>query len=228
MTSAPTVHIAHDWLDYFEAIGGLVGGAAALAALVFAGISKRDAGRSAGAAERSAAAAEESLRIWREEAEAARTKRSLRAVPTIRLDAHFGGGAVNDVPSRIVLWAGFSNDGQRDAERVVVNIVVPDSLTIAPCMDEFGLNSSQRGLVRKLPDARLGEHTGGVFWSDDVGPVDVAVSKLLYFVVTPVVAGDHVIETTIAHADLPGRGTVANWLLRVSGALDAVEITQSE
>ena len=70
------VIVQHDFLDYAAAIGGILGGVAALIALGFAWLSKRDAGRSATAAQRTKELADEQVTIMRGEAAAALAERA--------------------------------------------------------------------------------------------------------------------------------------------------------
>jgi hypothetical protein len=118
------VNVHHDLFDYFAAFGGLIGGIAALVALIFAALSKRDAARSAAAAERSATAAEgtkaladQQVEIMRREAGAAFAERQRRAAPTIEIGAHTIGTSATDPPAMIILTVGFSNDAGDQAHR---------------------------------------------------------------------------------------------------------------
>ena len=118
----------HDLFDWLAAIGGVVGGFAAVVALVFAAISKRDAARSAEAAEKTQALADEQVRIMREEAETAKAERERRAAPEMQLEAQAIGISDDLPPALIVLTAGFSNEhGTRPIGRldVVPDHVVP-------------------------------------------------------------------------------------------------------
>jgi hypothetical protein len=183
--AAVEVSVHHDWLDYLAALGGLAGGLAGLVALVFAGLSKRDAGRSA-------AAAEAALAIMQR-----------RAHPSVEIAVRAFGTSDTAPPAQVVLTLGFSNDGTRVAERVVVNVLVPDTLSLEPSADEYGNSLARKGLISMSPNEVMGAHTGAIYWADIVGPIDVGVHTPVYLRIQKPPAGDHALVVKLIHEDLP-------------------------
>jgi hypothetical protein len=107
----------HDVLDWLAALGGAIGGVAALVALIFAWRSERHAKASAEhaahsqeLAERSANAAEAELELFRGEVKEARRERSRRA--QLRFELHAAVTSWLDTrPHRLKLWLGYANTG---------------------------------------------------------------------------------------------------------------------
>jgi hypothetical protein len=145
-----------DWLDYAAAAGGVAGVVGALVAIAALVLAKK----SADDASISAKAAEKSLAIMSDEAQAARRLREQRADPVIELHAkniepsvRIAGEAVE--ATDIVLTLGFRNEGDRTAEYLTINFLIPDSLTWEPC-DQFG-NPAKEGQIAWTSEL-LGDH----------------------------------------------------------------------
>jgi hypothetical protein len=217
-----TVASHHDLVDYLAAIGGLVGGIAALAALVFAGLSKRDAARSANAAEATQELADEQVAIMRREAAAAEAERSRRAAPEIHLGARPTGTSADAPPRLIYLTVGFSNEnGTRSVERLTVNLRVPDLMSLSSVDGEQGIGPVE---ITKYPSVELGEHCGALVWSPTIGPIDRHVHLVKELKLGSPPAGTHRIEAELVHPDLPGGQSVHAWTLKVPAHGDRVEL----
>jgi hypothetical protein len=145
----------HDWLDYMAAFGGLVGGVAAVVALVLAFLSMKDARRSADAAEASAKESGASLRILQAEHEAAEAERAKRpdVGGTLNWDPIFEYEGTNDV----LLYVGMHNErGTRDADRVLLNLLVPAEVGLVRT-DKDGRNPRERELLDAYEPFREGD-----------------------------------------------------------------------
>jgi hypothetical protein len=110
-----------DWLDYAQAIGGIVGALAALVALWLAQPSAADAKSSAISAQRTAVAAEAAF----ESAEAER----LRAPRLTVLELSASLPAEPD-PLDWIVSLTIENSGTKPAERLTVNVLVPPRVRI--------------------------------------------------------------------------------------------------
>jgi hypothetical protein len=220
-----TVH--HDLLDYVAVIGGAVGGVAALIALWLAWLSKKGAERSAVAAEQTKALADEQVAIMRREAGAALEERSRRAAPTIEIGASPIAGS--GPAQLVILTVGFGNDaGTRAVERLAVNVRVPDSIQLRTCKDQFGNGAGGDG-ISLMESVQLGEHMGALVWQANVGPIERLAHPYQYLALGLPPSGEHRIEATIIHPDLPGGAYSAAWILKVpANAGEELELTRVE
>ncbi len=222
----------HDALEKIGAFGGLAGGLAGITALIFAARSAGDASRSATASERSATAAEtsaelaeQSLTILREEAEANREIRSRKAEPVISLFLDPAVGTTEDTPPVfVVLVLAFRNKGNKVAERVWINFLVPDSIPRMETVDQAE-NNTYEGSIAHTSE-RVGEHEGAIYWVSDVGPLEAGGSlnvlhRLRLHRPPP---GDRIVKGLLINEDLPGRERERYWLLRVPAAGRDVEL----
>jgi hypothetical protein len=222
-----TVSNHHDWLDYFAAIGGIVGAFAAVVALIFAGLSKQDAARSADAAEATRKLADEEVGIMRTEADAAEHERGRRASPEIQISARGFKLPRDGPPLTIILTLGFSNEnGTRPVERVTVNLRVPNTMTLRECKDEYG-NIETSDNVRPLSDLVVGDHRGAFVWHPTIGPIDRGVYIVRYLKLDGPRAGTHRIEAELVHRDLPGGRSLHAWTLVVPEAGDGIDLEPS-
>lgn len=131
----PTVRCTNcdpGWPDYVGAASGLLGAAVAVVALALTIRSGRDARasrtaaqESAAASARSAAAAESELDLFKEEVSLARVEPARRAALGIELAVRASGISDRWPPKSITMDVGVRNTGDRYAERVAMNIVVP-------------------------------------------------------------------------------------------------------
>jgi hypothetical protein len=221
-----TVH--HQALDYIGVFGGLVGGLAAIVALWFAVLSKRDAKRSADAAERStkasersADAAEAALVISREEAEVIRAERERQADLRIDMEARAIGTAPEWPPAVVMLTLKVENTGTRDAERVIAKVAVPDTLQMEAVEDHEG-NITTPGQVH-WEDARLGGHRGVCFWSDLVLLTQGgAIGQHLRIEKPP--AGIYRVSAGLSSGDLPAGHLWRFWQLQVGIGDDSIAL----
>jgi hypothetical protein len=211
----------HDWLDYFAALGGLIGGLAAITALAFAVRSARDASRSAGAAERSADAAEESLNIMRQEAQAAREERERRADPDVALHIRPLNISAHKPPGAIILTLEFTNKGTRPAKRLPVNFLMPDSLIFVTCQPDGSPETV--GQIMQTPEV-LGDHRGARKWDYDMGPVEVDVDRVQTFRINNPTAGTYLLRASLMHEDLTQSRT-QRWRLDIPDAGGGVALT---
>ena len=213
-----TVDVHHDLLDYLAALGGAVGGAAAVIALALAVMAKKDAKRSAGAAEATQRLADQQVAIMRQEAAAAQAERERRAAPTIHL------GVGNRWPRLIVLTVGFSNEqGTRAIDRLPVNLQVPDSIDLYTCADLYG-NDRERDYISHYPSVRLGDHVGANVWAPVIGPIEPLESAVRYLTLLDTPPGVHRIEAIMVHRDLPSGRSKSAWNLTVPEGGAGVEL----
>jgi hypothetical protein len=204
------VIIHHDTLDYASVFAGVAGGLAAIVALIFALLSKRDA-------QRSADAAEAALAIMRREAQR-------RANPDVQLSVHALGTSPEHPPGLVVLTLGFSNDGgTRAAERLTVNFLVAERLTLMPCDDEYG-NGSGHGKIMLSPNEQLGDVVGVKFWANDVGPIDPNVHRPAYLRIGGPPPGEHRLRAKLTHEDLPDGHREHEWVLQIPETGQAIEL----
>jgi hypothetical protein len=205
----------HDFLDYLAAYSGAVGGAAAVVALIFAGLSKRDAARSAEAAKATQELADEQVRIMRDEAAAAKAERDRRGAPEIYLGAEAFEFTDDSPPRFVVLTAGFSNDnGTRAIDRLVVNLRAPAVLELRACSDRWG-NGSGNGQIHDLPSVVLGDKPGALFWTDAFGPIARFVHEVRFLKIGAPRPGSYRIEAELVNEDLPGGHSQHVWQLDI-------------
>jgi hypothetical protein len=217
----------HDWLGYVAALGGLAGGIAGVAALIFANRSAEDAKRSATAAEKTAAIAERSLTIMREEAEVAREMRSRKAEPVLILSAEVRGTMPDAPPTLVILTLGFRNEGNRVADRLMVNFLVPDNFNFIAC-DQEGNPTPDAGHVATTSE-QLGDHIGAKYWWDEVGPLLArSVNKLQHLLINRPPPGEHVLKGVLMNEDLPGNERSWRWQLSVPEAGQRLMLTELE
>ena len=122
-----------------------------------------------------------------------------------------------------MLTAALSNRGDRTADRVTFNLVVPDVLPIERCKDEFGLEALPGGVIRQ-PGVRLGEYGSSMFWGGQVGPLDPPPTVRLERFRIPARAGDYVIQTSLDHEHLPGGEARTDWRLHIAPNVNSVAV----
>jgi hypothetical protein len=210
----------HSALDYFAALGGLVGALAGIVAVVLAVRSAHDAGRSADAAEKSLEAADESLNIMRAEAQAAKDERERRADPDVALYLHHPNVSDNESKA-IFLIIEFTNNGARPAERLLVNFLMPDSLMFATCHPDGSPETV--GQIMLTPEV-LGDHEGARKWDYDMGPVEVDGSRAQAFRIESPLAGTYLLRASLMHEDLTQSRT-QRWRLDIPEAAGSVVLT---
>jgi hypothetical protein len=212
------VSIHHDALEYIGLFAGLAGGLAALAALWFAVLSKRDAKRSANASERSANAAEAALAIAREEAEVLRAERERKAVFSVDMEAHAYGTASGQPPGVVALTIKVQNTGSRDAEHVLAKVQVPDSLDMEACVDHEG-NIPTPGKVN------YDRTNAARFWTEDLFiPRGAGVGQHLRIRKPP--QGSYRISAGLLHSDLATGQLVRDWDLAVTTGDPGLHLTR--
>ncbi len=172
---------------------------------------------SAKAAKKSANLAEDTLGIMQEEAEATRAERARRADPNLSVEAE----ATN---LGIVLILAFRNEGNRPAERLMVNFLVPDALNVTIIDRRGHLNPEQTAEEVHWTDELLkGSDDGCDYLAVDMGPVDpVAMNKLQRLLVRAK-DGEWELKGVLIHPDLPTNERTWTWLLRIDDASVAVE-----
>lgn len=221
---AIVVNVQHDWLDYLAAYSGAVGGAAAVVALILAGLSKREAARSADAAEATKRLADEQVEIMRKESAAAKSERDRRAAPEIRLGAHAPGARDNEAPAIVILTVGFSNDnGTRAVDRLTVNLSVPSVMQLRTAADRYG-NPGGNGNIADAPSEVLGDHVGALYWNEVLGPIDQHVNVVRYLSLGSPPVRTHRIEAEIVNRDLPGGRSSHAWDMSIPSSGDRVEL----
>jgi len=202
----------HDALDLLAALGGAIGGAAALIALVFAWRSARHAkasaehaARSQELAERSANAAEEELDLFRGEVEAARLQRSRRA------DLRFGlsgsvaswSGARAD---RIRLALRWANEGSREADRVRVTLEVPETVALETTL--AGQGRLGRANVSHLYSDRDAPCR---YWRQVLGTIDADSQDEADVLRVRAAPREFPVALVAQHEDIPGGRLVLRW-----------------
>lgn len=216
LNAAIEVAVRHDWLDYVGALGGFAGGIAGLVALIFAGLSKRDA-------ERSATAAEQALALMREEAKVAEAEREKRADPVAQLSALAFVNSKDEL-GYVVLNIRISNEGTRAAERLMLSVVVADPLSIAPC-DEVGAKTALTS------SERLGTIPGKQYWAKRIDSLDLHIPRGGFLRLQSPAPGSHRITVRLSHEDIPTGQRARQWDLEVpdkGGALKLEEVLDSE
>lgn len=215
----------HDWLDYVAALGGLAGGIAGVAALIFASRSAEDAKRSATAAEKTAEIAETSLTIMREEADVAREMRSRKADPVLILSAEVRGTTPDAPPTLVILRLAFRNEGDRVADQLMVNFLLPDVFNFIAC-DQDGNPTPDEGNIATTSE-QLGDHIGAKYWWDEVGPLLArSVNKLQHLLINRPPPGEHVLKGVLMNEDLPGNERSWRWQLSVPQTGQHVTLTE--
>lgn len=212
------VSVQHDWLDYAAAVAGVIGGVAAVAALIFALLSARAADRSARSADESARLVGEQVKIMREEADVARAERSRRAAPEAELRdptviERDGNG---DGPATVVtLTIAVTNEaGTRSADDLAVNCWVPDSIQLRSCLDATGAET-QSSNINADPTRRLGDHVGGRFFWEEHISVKTGTTQKRFLRLERPPAGRHCIELVLRHDDLPAGVSRSRWDLLI-------------
>lgn len=131
--------------------------------------------RSAKDASISAAAAEESLTIMRDEAKL----RARRADPVVFLSAAAIPTAVQDGNGRtdVLLTLGFRNEGERAAEHLNINFLIPEPLSWIAC-DGWGANNRE-GSIHGTAE-QLDGSNGARYWRYEIDRLDPrgAVSRV--------------------------------------------------
>jgi hypothetical protein len=210
--SVEVVRAHHDLLDYLAACGGLAGGLAGIAALIFAGRSARDASRSAHAAE-------ESLAIMKDEAQAAKKARERRADLSLEVLALARGISSAGPPEAIILELKFINDGSRAAERLLVNFFVPDLLSLE-ARNADGEPEDVGQIIHT--SATIGRHRGQLHWDYDIGPVEPAMPRLQHLWIISPPSGDYTLLGALANEDLPDGQRSYAWRLTVPETGDKI------
>jgi hypothetical protein len=167
LTQVEVRAVHHDWLDYLTAIAGLAGIVGAIVAMVALVIAKR---------------AEKDAKVQREEAEAQRRFRERRAEPVVEVEASDVGMA-DPKRREIQLTIAFRNEGDKVAEHLHVNFLIPKGLQWQR-VDGNGSRSSEGDI--KQTDERLGAIDVARYWDVDVGRLvpNGAMNRLLYVRIT--------------------------------------------
>jgi hypothetical protein len=192
---------------------GLLGILIALAAVIFAAESTR-------AAKKSAGLAVETLGLMQEEAEAVRAERARRADPVAIVHARNEDLITERTARDVILTLGFRNNGNRPAERVVVNFLIPVALRFSTC-DQYG-HATEDGRIYFTPETLdssgnvLDEGAGCHYWAEDVGPIDpVAMNKVQFLRIYDPTPGIHVLKAALIQQDIPGGLRTWVWRLRI-------------
>jgi hypothetical protein len=197
------------WMDYVAAAIGLLGAVLAGIALWLTHKSAEDAEESRKASERSAKAAEDELILFKEEVTTTRAERARRAAFSIRLTARTGIISSQQPPANITIDFGIQNTGDRPADRVPVNIVVPRQLSLTP--------ADGTGRIAEADDQDLGRgREPCIYWSAVLGPFDPDVNYVpARLAIRNAPAGTHPIYIELMHDDLPRRARAEAWDLVV-------------
>jgi hypothetical protein len=222
----------HDALDWAGVVGGIIGGiaglvgaGAAIVALTFAKRSAADAADSARSAEKDLELAEESLKIMREESQAARAERSRRAHPTVDPSVKAVGTRGDGPPADIVLTLRFKNDGNRPAESVVINVYVPAEMNLATC-DENGTPDVPQ-IGQMIPGSEVGDASLNL-WAHDIGTLVPGAITAVYLRVHRPSPGIWALSVLLLNEDLPERTTDRYWMLKVPERGAAVSLIPIE
>jgi hypothetical protein len=216
----------HDSLDYVASLGGVAGGIAGIAALVFAARSAKDSSVSAAASEKSAEIAGATLDIMRAEIAVARDLRAMRAIPTVSLRAETRGSSPDAPAALVVLIFRFANKGDRSAERLLAHISFPGRFDRVDTCDQDGTPTDE-GPVRRLSGRPDEDDPGGSYWVRNIGPLEPwDVGKLQYFRLDNPPAGAYVLDGELMNEDLPGRKRSWRWKLTVPQTGNRVVVTE--
>lgn len=227
MLAAISVEVAHDWVDYLAAAGGLagvVGAGAAIVALVFAKQSAADA-------RGSAAAARESLCIMRREAQVAKEERERLADVDITVEARARETSDSGPTRCVILDLSIANNGTRVADVFVCNFTVPDTLLV-----RIAYSDGRDAPADREPEyGRMvgASESGGLYsdcsiWLFKRGPImtkGVIVRSLRIDRPAP---GAYELEALIQQQDLPENHRYRYWTLTVPEAGEGVAVTPTE
>jgi hypothetical protein len=172
---------------------------------------------SATSASRSARAAEDTLWLMREEADAVRFERARRADPLILLDAEPTFYGPTEKPNVVTLTLGFRNVGNRPAERLLVNFLVPDPFYFQ-LLHQGGTVEDDRTAEETgyTSETLAGSEHGCYYWDADLGPLDPhAVNKVQRLMIQPR-SGIWELKALLMQADIPGGYRTWRWLLTIS------------
>jgi len=193
------VEVHHDWVDVLAAVAGIAGIVGALVAIIALVIAR-------------GAAAD--AKVQREVAEAQRKELNRRAVPVAELDVSAAQPADPSV-RWVVLVLGLHNEGDRAAQRVHLNFLIPRPL-VWKRIDQFG-NDNPEGKIAATPE-RLGDHDKGAqYWDIDVGWLvpHGGMHRVLYMRLINPAAGTYVLKAAVMNDDLPGGVQAHYWRLTV-------------
>jgi len=201
------VHIVsanYDVLDYVAAVGGLVGGLAALVALWLARLSKGVAEQSATDAKRSADAAAEQLQLMRDEL-------NRKAAPVI--DLRLTSEKENPTGRDLVLEVLVGNEGNRQADLVPTVVTIPESVKVTVVIDEQGtaVDETATNALKRHRHPALGL---SIYWNADVGPISRGTAQGRYLgLIAPM--GEYMILGQVSHDDLDTGPRIGEWRLTV-------------
>ncbi len=167
--------------------------------------------RSSRSASRSAEAAEKALELARAEADFVRSERERQPLVSVEL-AHRA-LAFSEVapPSILVLDVRCKNSGQRSADVVIVNLVVPRLIKLEVAGDPDGTTA----VVDPGPETGIGVLDDGRHtWSSRVGPIEPQATVVAYLRVVKPPPGRFPIELKISY-DEGRRGTHRHWNLHI-------------
>jgi hypothetical protein len=200
-------------------IVSLLGPLLALVAIIYAASSAK-------AATKSADAADATLKLMQEEAEAARDERARRADPVALL--HVGWHSVTPATGRadVILTAAFRNEGNRPAERLFVNFLIPGTLGFYIC-NQFG--NKQDAKIAFTPEtpadkdeSALDGFSGSFYWEEDIGPLDPrAMNKVQYLRLVAPESGHYYVKCALIQQDIPSG--LRTWLWRITIPSDTKE-----
>jgi len=246
--AAISVEVAHDWVDYLAAAGGLagvVGAGAAIVALVFAKGSAADARDSAAAARESldimrqsaadardsAAAARESLDIMRQEAQVAKEERERLADVDITVEARARETSDSGPPRCVILDLSIANNGTRVADVFVCNFTVPDALLV-----RIAYSDGRDAPADKEPEygRMVGASESGDLYSDcniwlfKRGPIMIKGVIVRSLRIDRPPPGAYELEALIQQQDLPESYRNRYWTLTVPETGEGVTVTPTE
>jgi hypothetical protein len=207
------VRTHHDCLEYIAVIGGALGAVAAVIALFVAIKGKNTA-------DASLDAARSLSEIAKAEAAAARAERARRADPLAMIHASHEAQFAPETDGDVIVTLGFRNDGNRPAERLGVNFLVPAALRFTTC-DQYGANV-ESGKIHFTPETvgqdgnPVEDGPGSFYWSEDVGPIDPwAVNKVQFFRIHKPPFGIYALKVVLMQQDIPGGSRIWAWRLRI-------------
>jgi hypothetical protein len=207
------VHVHRDGWDYVAILGGALAAVAASIALFFA----VKAGKAADATQK---AAETLSSVVQSEAAAIRAERARRADPLAMVHANYESVITPETDGDVILTLGFRNEGNRPAERLGVNLLIPATLSFSTC-DQYGA-ATESGRVHFTPESlsldgdKVEDGPGSFYWDENVGPLDpLAVNKVQFFRIHKPPFGIHVLKAVLMQQDIPGGQRVWLWRLRI-------------
>lgn len=120
-------------------------------------------------------------------------------------------------PTVVALTLGFRNVGDRPAERLLVNFLVPDPFYFQLLHRGGTIDSDRTREETGFTSERLkGSEEGCFYWDADLGPLDPhAVNKVQRLTIHPR-QGEWELKAVLMQADIPGGYRTWRWQLTIS------------